>query len=222
MSITERLNEIRASIPSSVKLVAVSKFHESSSIMETYNAGQRIFGESRVQELIFKYNSLPKDIQWHFIGHLQLNKIKYIVPFIDTIQSVDSVKLMKELNKSAEKANRKINILIQIHIAEEEHKYGFSYEEAEDLLRENLSINFPFLHVTGLMGMATFTDQTEQIQKEFSELSDYFSYIKKRYFINNSFFNELSMGMSDDYSIAIKEGSTMIRVGSKIFGERHY
>ncbi|MDL2224260.1 YggS family pyridoxal phosphate-dependent enzyme [Bacteroidales bacterium OttesenSCG-928-M06] len=222
MNIAERLYRVKKDLPTSVELVAVSKFHSSAVIKEAYDAGQRLFGESRVQELTIKYDELPKDIKWHFIGHLQLNKIKYIAHFIDTIQSVDSIKLMEEINKYAEKYNRIIHVLIQIHIAKENHKYGFSFEEAEKLFSNSQHKYFPHLHIQGLMGMSTFTEQTEQIQKEFSDLASYYKRIKKEYFAEDTEFNVLSMGMSDDYPIAIKEGSSMIRVGSKIFGERQY
>lgn len=220
MNIAENLHQIKAGLPSSVQLVAVSKFHPSSLIENAYEEGQRLFGESRVQELVIKYNELPKDIKWHFIGHLQINKIKYIASFIDTVQSVDSFKLLEELNKFAQKYNRKINMLLQLHIAEEEYKYGFSYEEAEELFRTDQLKNYPYLCCEGLMGMATFTDENEKIRKEFSSLKTYFDKIKKKYFKNNPDFKELSMGMSNDYLIAIQEGSTMIRIGSKLFGER--
>ncbi|MDR0427566.1 MAG: YggS family pyridoxal phosphate-dependent enzyme [Dysgonamonadaceae bacterium] len=221
MSIANRLNRIKSEIPANVTLVAVSKFHEPSAIKEAYDAGQRIFGESRVQELVSKYEQLPKDIEWHFIGHLQINKIKHIAPFIDTVHSVDSLKLLNELNQFAVKFQRTINVLIQIHIAQEEHKYGFSYEEAENLFRNNTFDEFPNLQLIGLMGMATFTRDEEQIRKEFAGIADFLKKMKEKY-APPHLFNELSIGMSDDYLIAINEGRSMVRIGSKLFGERTY
>lgn len=220
MNIARQLHVIKKKLPASVTLVAVSKFHANDAILEAYEAGQRIFGESRVQELILKQEQLPKDIEWHFIGHLQMNKVKYIIPFIHTIQSVDSIELLKVINQLAEKSNRTISILIQIHIAEEEHKYGFSYKDAENLFKSSLLDDFSYISVSGLMGMATWTDEMKQIRKEFAELSRFFQQIKKEYFANKPDFKELSMGMSNDYPLAIEQGSTMIRIGSKIFGER--
>ena len=222
MNIAERLNSIKSELPENVRLVAVSKFHEVSVIKAAYDAGQRIFGESRVQELTSKYEQLPKDIEWHFIGHLQVNKIKYIVPFIDTIESVDSIDLLNKIDKQASKFNRKIKIMMQIHIAQEEHKYGFSYEEISEFFENNLIRNYPNLQLIGLMGMATFTDEMGQIRAEFSKLGDFFRQVKAQYFNQDNQFNELSIGMSDDYPIAIEEGSSLIRVGSKIFGTRNH
>ena len=217
MNIAERLNSIKSELPTRVRLVAVSKFHDATVIKEAYDAGQRIFGESRVQELTSKHEQLPKDIEWHFIGHLQANKIKYIVPFIDTIESVDSIDLLNKIDKQAANFNRKIKIMMQIHIAREEHKYGFSYKEMSDFFENNSIQNYPNLQLIGLMGMATFTDEMEQIRTEFSELGDFFRQVKAQYFNQDNQFKELSMGMSDDYPIAIEEGSSLIRVGSKIF-----
>ena len=217
MNIAERLNNIKSELPTRVRLVAVSKFHDATVIKEAYDAGQRIFGESRVQELTSKHELLPKDIEWHFIGHLQANKIKYIVPFIDTIESVDSIDLLNKIDKQAANFNRKIKIMMQIHIAREEHKYGFSYKEMSDFFENNSIQNYPNLQLTGLMGMATFTDEMEEIRTEFSELGDFFRQVKAQYFSQDNQFKELSMEMSDDYPIAIEEGSSLIRVGSKIF-----
>ncbi|MDH8701540.1 pyridoxal phosphate enzyme (YggS family) [Dysgonomonadaceae bacterium PH5-43] len=220
MTIVERLNRIKDSLPANVHLVAVSKFHSNDAIMEAYNAGQRVFGESRVQEVTKKYEDLPKDINWHFIGHLQTNKVKYIAPFITMVHSADSIKLIEELNLCAYKNNRTIDILIQIHIAEEDTKSGFSYSEAESLFKENILSKYPFIKVKGLMGMATYTDNDEQVKKEFAGLSAFFNKIKDTYYRENPDFIELSMGMSDDYLMAVEKGSTMVRIGSKIFGER--
>ncbi len=212
MSIAERLEKIKQSLPSGVRLVAVSKLHPASYIKEAYDAGHRLFGESRAQELVPKYNELPKDIEWHFIGHLQANKVKYIAPFVDTIQSVDSEKLLREINKEAAKFGRVINVLLQIHIAQEEQKFGFSYKEAEQLLKSSLPGELPHIHIQGVMGMATFTDDEEQIRKEFRRLADFYR--------KQEGLSCLSMGMSDDYLIAVEEGSNCVRVGSKIFGTR--
>lgn len=221
MSVKNRLEEIRKSLPENVKLIAVSKLHSADIILKAYDAGQKFFGESRTQELVPKYDILPKDIEWHFIGHLQANKVKYIAPFISLIQSVDSLKLLKEIDRQAGLFYRNIPVLLQIHIAKEEHKFGFSPEEVEDLLKnKSLQNNFRNIIFTGLMGMATFTDDTELIRSEFRFLSDFFNYLKSTYFTGDNSFRELSMGMSDDYPIAVEEGSTMVRIGSKIFGIR--
>jgi len=220
MSIAERLCQLKSELPESVRLLAVSKFKSESEIMEAYRAGQRIFGENRVQELMSKHEHLPQDIEWHFIGHLQANKVKYIVPFIHTIQSVDSLKLAETVNREAEKCKRRIRVLLQIHIAQEEQKFGFSYDETVDLLKNDRFGSMKNLEISGLMGMATFTDDSAQIRREFNSLHRFFLQIKSEYFAGNHLFNELSMGMSDDYPIAIEEGSTMIRIGSKLFGAR--
>ncbi|MDR0543195.1 MAG: YggS family pyridoxal phosphate-dependent enzyme [Dysgonamonadaceae bacterium] len=221
MNITFRLNKLRNELPEGVRLVAVSKFRNVSVIREAYDAGQRLFGESRVQELLTKYESLPQDIEWHFIGHLQVNKVKYIVPFITTVQSVDRLKLLEELNRQAGKCHRRIRVLLQIHIAQEEHKFGFSPDEVEELMNGGLQDRFPHLIFSGLMGMATFTDNSEVIRREFAFLSSFFKKLKMNACTGNDDFKELSMGMSDDYPLAIEEGSTMIRVGTKLFGARN-
>ncbi|MDR2086798.1 MAG: YggS family pyridoxal phosphate-dependent enzyme [Dysgonamonadaceae bacterium] len=220
MSISARLNRLKNELPENIRLVAVSKFHPETAIQEAYDSGQRIFGESRVQELLPKYEHLPKDVEWHFIGHLQLNKVKQIAPFIDTIHSIDSVKLLSEVNKEAAKFNRQINVLLQIHIAQEEHKFGFSFDEVEELLKTGVFATFPYLHLSGLMGMATFTDEKEQIRQEFHGLNVFFQQMKAAYFPSGASFHELSMGMTDDYPIALEEGATIVRIGSKIFGPR--
>jgi pyridoxal phosphate enzyme (YggS family) len=219
MSIASQLIQISNDLPRGVRLVAVSKLHTPQSIMEAYKAGQRIFGENRVQELLPKQQQLPQDIQWHFIGHLQVNKVKSIVPFIDTIHSVDSWKLLHEINKEAAKNDRKINVLLQIHIAQEEHKFGFTYDEIEKGVEEKVFDSFTKLRLSGLMGMATFTDDENRIRKEFHELSSFFRRLKAGPFAGNNSFCELSMGMSGDYPIAIEEGSTLVRIGSKLFGK---
>jgi len=220
MSVAENLRQIKETLPENVSLTAVSKFHPESVVMEAYDAGQRIFGENRVQELIPKYEHLPKDIEWHFIGHLQSNKVKYIAPFIHTIQSVDSLQLLEEINRQAQRCNRTIPVLLQIHIAQETHKFGFLYEEIENLLQAEPIDTLKNIQISGLMGMATLTDDEQQIRREFNGLYAFFTKMKHTFFAGNKFFNQLSMGMSDDYLIAIEEGSTMVRIGSLIFGQR--
>lgn len=221
-TVQKNLKEIQGTIPDHVTLVAVSKFHPADALREAYDAGQRIFGESKVQELIAKEEALPKDIQWHFIGHLQTNKVKYIAPFIAMIHSVDSLRLIQEINKAAAKEDRVIDILLQIHIAEEQTKFGFSPAEVTELLSNHPYTDWQHIRIRGLMGMATFTDDTDQIRKEFGELRSLFEELKARFFDDTDYFNELSFGMSDDYLIAIEEGSTMVRIGSNIFGNRNY
>ena len=220
MSVAENLRQIKETLPKNVHLTAVSKFHPESALIEAYDAGQRIFGENHVQELVPKYEHLPKDIEWHFIGHLQANKVKYIASFIHTIQSVDSLRLLEEIDRQARKHNRIINVLFQIHIARETQKFGFLYEEIENLLQEKTFDALKNIRIAGLMGMATFTDDEQQIRREFRGLNTFFKKIKNIYFPDNHFFNQLSMGMSDDYPIAIEEGSVMVRIGSRIFGQR--
>lgn len=222
MSVAQNLAIIREHIPIDLKLVCVSKFHPDSEITEAYNVGERIFGESRVQELMEKQGRLPKDIHWHFIGHLQTNKVKYLVPFVDLIHGVDSLKLLNEINKQAEKINRVVNCLLQVHIATEETKFGFSAEEILGLFQSNELSTFSFIRVCGLMGMATFTVNHQQVRKEFQTLKSLYDTIKCDYAAENEYFREISMGMSDDYNIAIEEGSTMVRIGSLIFGQRVY
>lgn len=222
MCISANLADLRKEIPQQVTLVAVSKFHPAEAIQEAYDAGQRIFGESKVQELTSKITHLPEDIQWHFIGHLQTNKVKYIAPFIDTIHSVDSLKLLIEIDKQAAKQNRVINVLLQMYIASEETKFGLSQEECITLLESQAYKECTNIKVRGLMGMASFTENESQVHKEFAELKSIFSQIKEQFFANDTSFDTISMGMSDDFGIAIEEGSTMVRVGSKIFGQRHY
>lgn len=217
MSIQENYNDIKKQLPSDVQLVAVSKTHPVSAIQEVYDLGQRVFGENKVQELSEKYPLLPKDIQWHLIGHLQTNKVKYIAEFIDTIQSADSEKLIMEINKEAGKHNRTINVLLQVKIAEEETKFGLEIEEAKNLYRKYLSGEFPNILITGLMGMATFTDDESQVKKEFLNLKRLFDELNQLHPLET-----LSMGMSDDFPIAIECGATSIRVGSAIFGRRDY
>lgn len=220
--IGERIKEIRNELPEGVRLVAVSKFHPNEAIEEAYRAGQRIFGESKVQEMTAKYESLPKDIEWHFIGHLQTNKVKYIVPYVALIHGIDSYKLLAEIDKQAAKAGRRVNCLLQLHIAREETKFGFSFDECRQMLAEGQWRQLQHIRLCGLMGMATNTDNVEQIKEEFRSLSNFFREVKSTWFADDDAFCELSMGMSHDYHEAIAEGSTLVRVGSKIFGERIY
>ena len=221
MSIQQNIHEIRTHLPAHVSLVCVSKFNPNSSILEAYECGERIFGESKVQELCGKYETLPKDIIWHFIGHLQTNKIKIIVPFVSLIHGVDSYKLLEEINKQAFKVGTIVNCLLQVHIAKEETKFGFSAEELLETMAVGSWKNLQNIQIWGLMGMATYTDNQEQIHQEFKGLKTLFDKVKEGYFGDNEMFSTLSMGMSDDFQIAIEEGSTAVRVGSKIFGSRN-
>ncbi|MFN6075686.1 MAG: YggS family pyridoxal phosphate-dependent enzyme [Fluviicola sp.] len=220
MTLTNRLKEVQSKIPENVTLVAVSKTKPAEMILELYNSGQRVFGENKVQELCDKYEVLPKDIEWHLIGHLQTNKVKYIAPFVSLIHAVDSLKLLQEINKEALKNNRVINCLLQFHIAQEDTKFGLNFDEAEVILQSKEFVEMHNIKVVGVMGMASFTDNKELIEDEFRTLYNYFHLIKSHYFKYNSDFKEISMGMSGDFEIAIEEGSTIVRVGSSIFGER--
>lgn len=222
MSIQSTIKEIKQELPEGVKLVAISKYHPAYMIQEAYDAGQRIFGESHVQELQVKVPSLPKDIEWHFIGHLQTNKVKYIAPYINLIHAVDSQKLLKEINKQAEKNNRTIKVLLQLHVAQEETKFGFTEEECDELLEGSEWKTMKNIEIVGIMCMASNTDNEEQIAQEFHKAHLYFEHARDMYFAASPSFCECSMGMSDDYPIAVKNGSTMIRVGTKIFGPRVY
>lgn len=213
MPIASNLKATQNSLPKKVTLVAVSKTKPNTAILEAYKEGQRIFGENKVQELVQKAEELPKDIAWHMIGHLQTNKVKFIAPFISLIHAVDSLKLLKEINKRAEQNNRIIDCLLQVHIATESSKFGFGMEEVESAL--NQAKEFKNIRITGLMGMATYTDDTQQVVDEFKSLKTVFDSIK------NEHITTLSMGMSGDYKLAIEQGSTMIRVGSAIFGHRN-
>ncbi|MFV0468360.1 MAG: YggS family pyridoxal phosphate-dependent enzyme [Dysgonomonas sp.] len=222
MSITSNLNEILSTIPTHVKLVAVSKFHSVDAINEAYNAGQRVFGESRQQEIAQKQKQLPQDIEWHFIGHLQTNKIKLILPYAHTIQSVDSWKLISEIEKEAKKINQQVKCLLEIHIAEEDSKDGLSFGECTEMLSNCDWKNLEFITIAGVMGMATYTDNMDKVRKEFRSLKLFFDKLKQSFFKESEDFKEISMGMSHDYPIAIEEGSTMVRIGTSIFGEREY
>ncbi len=221
MSIADNIKSLKnETIPKKVTLIAVSKTKTVTEIQEAYDAGQRLFGENTVQEMVDKYGQLPKDIQWHQIGHLQSNKVKYIVPFISMIQSVDSLKLLQEINKQAEKNKRVIDCLLQIYIADEETKYGLGFDEAIELLRSEEFAVVKNIRIRGLMGIATNTDKEKQLKDEFHELKIFFDGIKQSFFRKVESFNVLSMGMSADYELAIEQGSNMIRVGSTIFGDR--
>ena len=220
--IKENLNIVRATVPSDVTLIAVSKTKPVSDLQEAYDAGQRVFGENKALEMRDKYQVLPDDIQWHFIGHLQTNKIKYIAPFVTLIHSVDSVSLLESVNKEAVKNNRVIDCLLQFHIAQEDTKFGLDMEEAKVLLESENFKSLKNVNIVGVMGMATFTNDVDQIRNEFKNLKDIFDTLKEGYFKDKDSFSEISMGMSDDYPIAIEEGATMVRVGSKIFGARNY
>ncbi len=220
MSLADRIHLLKAELPQDVVLVAVSKTKPAELIREAYDAGQRVFGENKVQELVEKWEVLPRDIEWHLIGHLQTNKVKYIAPFVSMIHSVDSFKLLQEINKQGEKNNRVIPCLLQFHIAQEETKFGLSFEEAEEILQSREFVEMDHVSIVGLMGMASFVEDEEQIRDEFRNLHNYFAILKSNYFKYNPDFKVLSMGMSGDYKLAIEEGSTMIRVGSSLFGGR--
>lgn len=219
MSIQSNLNEIKAELPVQVTLVAVSKTKPVSDLMEAYNAGQRIFGENKIQEMAGKYEEMPKDIQWHMIGHVQTNKVKYMAPFVSLVHGVDSLKLLTEINKQAKKNNRVIDCLLQMHIAEEETKFGMDESELNELLASDEFRAMENIKVIGLMGMATFTEDENQIRKEFTHLKSIF-YNLSGLSTDNCQLTTLSMGMSGDYNIAIECGSTMVRIGSSIFGHR--
>jgi pyridoxal phosphate enzyme, YggS family len=222
MSTSDNLQQIKGHLPANVKLVAVSKFHGASAVNEAYNAGQRIFGESRMQELSQKQTTLPQDIEWHFIGHLQTNKVKAIIPYTHTIHSVDSWKLLSEIEKQASLIQKRICCFLEIYIAQEDSKYGLKLDECRKFLTGSDWKKCKYAYIGGLMGMATFTEDTNQVRNEFKSLKRFFDELKKDFFEEDPLFCELSMGMSDDYKIAIEEGSTMVRIGSSIFGDREY
>ncbi|MGO2102529.1 MAG: YggS family pyridoxal phosphate-dependent enzyme [Psychroflexus halocasei] len=218
VKIAQNLEEIKSQIGKNVTLVAVSKTKPESDIMEAYNTGHRVFGENKIQEMADKYESLPKDIEWHMIGHVQSNKVKYMAPFVTLVHAVHKMKLLKEINKRAKQNNRVIDCLLQVKIADEDSKYGMSVNETEAFLKDERLNNFENVRIKGLMGMATFTDDEEQLKREFSILQNLYHKLEKEY----SEFDTLSMGMSGDYEIAIAHDSNMVRVGSSIFGERNY
>jgi pyridoxal phosphate enzyme (YggS family) len=218
--ITANIQKINQEIGVHARLIAVSKTKPLEMLMEAYQGGQRIFGENKVQELVQKYEALPKDIEWHLIGHLQSNKVKYIAPFVSLIHGVDSLKLLQTINKEGEKNNRLVPCLLQIFIAQEETKFGLNQAELMELLETISQEPLPHVQICGLMGMASNVDNEVQIRNEFKGLKNVFELVRQRYFLNNPHFKEISMGMSGDYLIAVQEGATLVRVGSRIFGER--
>ena len=218
MSISENIKKYQGSLPKNTTLVAVSKTKPVSSLLQAYNAGQRVFGENKIQEMASKWEEMPKDIQWHMIGHVQTNKVKYMAPFVDLIHTVDSLKLLREINKQAAKHDRVINCLLQIKIAEEEHKFGLDHQDASLLLAKDIQATLPHVSIVGLMGMASFTDNKTQIETEFIKLST----LHKEFIKQHPQLTVLSMGMSSDYTLALDHGSTMVRIGSSIFGARNY
>ena len=220
--VRESIRQILSELPEGVKLVAVSKFHPNEYIEAAYQEGQRVFGESREQELAKKVVSLPQDIEWHFIGHLQTNKVKYIVPYISMIEAVDSLKLLKEINKQAEKCNRNVDVLLELHLAKEETKSGFDLDECRALLESGEWRQLTHVHIRGLMMMASFVNDEKQIREEMMQASDFFDEVKEKYFHDDPLFCERSWGMSHDYQIAIECHSTMVRIGTSIFGPRVY
>ncbi|UKK52716.1 YggS family pyridoxal phosphate-dependent enzyme [Prevotella sp. E2-28] len=220
--VKEKLNEVRQSLPEGVRLVAISKFHPEEYIMAAYEEGQRVFGESHEQELARKVQTLPRDIEWHFIGHLQTNKVKYLAPYISMIEAVDSLKLLREIEKQAAKADRVVRVLLELHIAEEATKYGLTLDACRQLLADGEWRQMTHVQICGLMMMASNVDDKGQIAQEFQVAADFFDEVKQQYFADAPYFCERSWGMSHDYRIAICHGSTMVRVGTTIFGPRVY
>ncbi len=221
MDIKKNLNELKDKLPDNVKLVAISKTKSAEEIMQAYESGHKIFGENKAQELISKQPQLPEDIEWHFVGHMQRNKVKYLIPFVKLIHSIDSLKLLKEVNKRAKNIDCTISCLLQFHIAEEETKFGLNLEEAKELLQSDAYQEMQNISIKGVMGMATLTDDKVQVRKEFKMLRHIFEFLKNEYFSDKDHFKEISSGMTADYEIAIEEGSTMVRIGSLIFGPRN-
>lgn len=220
--VRRNLRQVLDSLPSQVKLVAVSKYHPAESILEAYEEGQRAFGESHVQELQAKHKVLPEDIEWHFIGHLQTNKVKYVVPYVAMIDAVDSMRLLREINRQAEKHDRVVKVLLELHIAEEETKYGLSLDECRSLLADGEWRMLQHVKICGLMMMASFVDDMSQVRQEMLLAADFFDEVKAKYFADDDGFCERSWGMSHDYPVACECRSTMVRVGTSIFGERVY
>ena len=218
MSISKNIKKYQGSLPKNITLVAVSKTKPVSSLLQAYDAGQRVFGENKIQEMASKWEEMPKDIQWHMIGHVQTNKVKYMAPFVDLIHTVDSLKLLREINKQAAKHDRVINCLLQIKIAEEEHKFGLDHQDALQLLAKDIQATLPHVSIVGLMGMASFTENKIQIETEFKKLST----LHQNFIKQHPQLTVLSMGMSSDYTLALDHGSTMVRIGSSIFGARNY
>ena len=221
-TIRENLRQVTGLLPAGVRLVAVSKFHPASSIEEAYAEGQRIFGESHVQELQAKQPVLPKDIEWHFIGHLQTNKVRFIVPYVSMIEAVDSIRLLRESNRQAERCGRTVDVLLELHIAEEETKYGLTLDDCRQLLADGEWRTMPYVRICGLMMMASYVDDEEQIRNEMMTAANFFDEVKAAYFADADYFCERSWGMSHDFPIACQCRSTLVRVGSAIFGERVY
>lgn len=222
MSIAQNLQHITAQLPEGVKLVAVSKFHPVDKVMEAYNAGQRIFGENRAQELATKAPKMPTDIEWHFIGHLQKNKVRMIMPWASTIQSIDSKELLQLVNKEAARIDRHVNVLLQLHVAKEQTKSGFTIEEVLQAASEGAFNNLTNVTIVGVMAMATFTEDMSQVASEFETVHNTFLTLRDKYFAGNPAFKEISMGMSDDWHIAVQHGATLVRIGTDIFGAREY
>ena len=222
MSIVQNIERITKQLPQDVKLVAVSKFHPVEKIMEAYNAGQRIFGENRAQELAAKAPQMPTDIEWHFIGHLQKNKVRMIIPWASTIQSIDSIELLQLVDKEAARINRHVNVLLQLHVAKEQTKSGFSVDELLKTAGEDAFNNLSNVTIAGVMAMATFTDDMDQVASEFELVHNTFLTLRDKYFADNNAFKEISMGMSDDWHIAVQHGATLVRIGTDIFGAREY
>jgi len=218
MNISEQIKYYKSQLPEDVVLVAVSKTKPEEDLLEAYNAGQRVFGENKIQEMTEKWENLPKDIEWHMIGHVQSNKVKYMAEYVNLVHGIDRLKLIKELNKQAQKHDRTINCLLQIKIAEEDTKFGMDINDAEAILNKDFKKTYPNVNVVGFMGMATFTNDEKQVQREFKSLKSHFDRLSK----DHNSLKILSMGMSGDYKLAISEGSTMVRIGSAIFGERNY
>ena len=222
-NIKENLEKVVAKLPENVRLVAVSKFHPVEELQQAYDAGQRLFGENRAQELVAKAPLLPKDIRWHFIGHLQKNKVRAIMPYVSVIESVDSVELLQLIEKEAARIDRTVDVLLQLHVAQEETKSGFSFDELMEAAEAGeLTENQPHVHVCGVMAMASLTDDMEQVASEFDLVRRAFIMLKDSCFDESEYFNELSMGMSDDWPVAVKHGATLVRIGTAIFGARNY
>lgn len=222
MSIAQKIERITAQLPQGVKLVAVSKFHPIERLQEAYAAGQRIFGENRAQELAAKAPQMPNDVEWHFIGHLQKNKVRMIMPWASTIQSIDSTELLQLVNKEAARIDRHVNVLLQLHVAKEQTKSGFTVEEVLKAASEGAFSNLSNVTITGMMAMATFTSDMEQVASEFEQVHDTFVKLRDNYFAGDERFKEISMGMSNDWPIAVQHGATLVRIGTDIFGQREY
>lgn len=220
--ISDQIKIITETLPDGVELVAVSKFHPVEALKEAYDVGQRIFGESRVQEISQKRLLMPDDVQWHFIGHLQTNKVRQLVPYVSLIHSVDSIKLLESINAESARIGKVVDVLLQLHVAQEETKFGFTCEDCVDMVDKGVLDRLPNVRVCGVMGMATNTDDMGKVREEFKSIKNVFDTLKQRYFADKPYFKEISMGMSDDYHIAMEEGSTLVRIGTTIFGSRGY